>query len=208
MRETARGVPSLLSKSSPSPNKTSPQLKKRGIPAPSGLLQRRGVSLAEDCVLWKLRPGGRPSSCGGLEASSSQSPPLAGLPPLSFLSWEEYARAKIRGSVEAAAERRGLAAAWEIFVEGMGSVGSESAGTKAYIYAVAGRNRGLTLGTCERMSIETGEWEWCPMLKVHNSLLPYPTLIDPTHYHCDPLPHTLVTVAESQHGPEVSNILT
>lgn len=39
-------------------------------------------------------------------------------------------------------------------------------GKKAYIYAVAGRNRGLTLGTCERMSIETGVWEWCPMLKV------------------------------------------
>jgi len=204
MRETARDVPSLLFKSSPSPNKTRPQPKKRGIPAPSGLLQRRGVSLAEYCVLWKLRPGGRSSSCGGLEASSSQSPPLAGLPPLSFLSWEE---SHVRKSAARwRQERRG--GAWEIFVEGMGSVGSESAGTKAYIYAVAGRNRGLTLGTCERMSIETGEWEWCPMLKVHHSLLPYPTVIDPTHSHCDPLPHTLLTVAESQHCPEVSNILT
>jgi hypothetical protein len=89
--------------------------------------------------------------------------------PPSFFCFE-CARAKIRGLRGGRSGEEGLGK----FLEGMGPLGSGSAGTKAYIYAVAGRNRGLTLGTCERMSIETGEWEWCPMLKVHHSLLPFP----------------------------------
>ncbi len=44
-------------------------------------------------------------------------------------------------------------------------------GKRAYLYAVAGRNRGETLGTAERMlipddlSIAPSGWEWCPMLQ-------------------------------------------
>jgi hypothetical protein len=49
--------------------------------------------------------------------------------------------------------------------------GGNRTGKRAYLYAVAGRNRGETLGTSERMLIPDdlntapSGWEWCPMLQ-------------------------------------------